>query len=493
MLKANFKMANTSPLTLSYSLNRKEIKFTTIFSKSKNHIHTTMKTLKLTSLILICLLIFSSLNAQIIRRTTPKVTVLQPIKIKAAINMARSVDFVKLGSKPVILEGYFVHDPIPMLITDMKWYYANTIMPDSVYVPIKGELAEQLKQNPDKYFGALIRLDGTLSTEKRTLERGKTLDVPIIRLNKLPVIIKERELTIEPPKIYNICERYPEICELAPYLTPDYALLYSGGVNAYNAHSRYWNDLKFMYKTLKSKYGYTDDKIVVVYKDGIAEDAEMTVDYAASSTGLKNALDFLDTRVKGTSSLFFFITNHGGGYNSAEGRNCSGVYDSAPLDEVDTYKYDETVFYYSTTNYIITDDSLAVYLNRVVNSGSNRLIAVMEPCFSGGLIRDLRGTNRVLVSAANEFEFSWGGGPGNHDIFSYYFTCALNKADHLGNPVNADTNGDGKISILEAFLYAKSRDTSSEHPLLEDSGDGVGTGTPSSTGTDGSFAGNVFL
>lgn len=450
-----------------------------------------MKTKKIVSLLLMFFLIFGSLDAQIKRNISKQIT-LQPIKIKTALNITRSVDFAKIGTKPVILEGYFVHDPMPMLLTDMKWYYANTIMPDSVYVPLKGDAADLMKQNPEKYFGALVHLDGDLITEKRSSVRGQMITAPVMRANKLLRIVKE-PVKKEIPHLYNICKINPDLCKISTFLTPDYALLYSGGVNSYNAHSRYWNDLKFMYKTLISKYGYTDDRVVVVYKNGVAEDTEMTVDYPASVTGFKSALDLLNTKVKGTSSLFFFITNHGGGYNTSEAKNYSGVADVAPLDEVDTYKYDETVFYYNQTNNTITDDSIASYLNRVVKNGSNRLIAVLEPCFSGGLLRDLRGSNRVIVSAANEFEFSWGGGPGNHDIFSYYFTAALNKADHLGNPVNADTNGDGKISILEAFLYAKSSDTASEHPLLEDSGDGVGTGTPSATGTDGSFSKNAFL
>lgn len=451
-----------------------------------------MKTLKLSFLVAL-LLIFSSLSGQLTGRNLSGKTTLKPIRIKSAMSIVRTSDFARVKSKPVILEGYFVHDPMPMLITDMKWYYANTIMPDSVYVPVKGELAKQLTIESDKYFGALVRLDGTLTVEKRVSERGKTIDAPVIRVSKLPVIVKEKPISMEISKLYNICKINPKICDIAPFLTKDYALLYSGGVNSYNAHSRYWNDLKFMYKTLKSKYGYTDDRIVVVYKDGVAADAEMTVDYAASVTGLRDAVNLLDSKVKGFSSLFFFITNHGGGYNTAESKNYSGLYDSAPLDEVDTYKYDETVFYYNQSNNTIPDDSLAVYLNRIVKGGSNKLIAVLEPCFSGGLIRDLRGPNRVIVSAANEFEFSWGGGPGNHDIFSYYFTTALNGADHTGTSVNADTNGDGKVSILEAFLYAKSHDTAGEHPLLEDSGDGIGTGTPSGTGTDGSFSSNTFL
>jgi hypothetical protein len=58
---------------------------------------------------------------------------------------------------------------------------------------------------------------------------------------------------------------------------------------------------------------------------------------------------------------------------------------------------------------------------------------------------------------------------------------------------NPDTDGDGNVSILEAFLYAKSKDTDCETPALEDSGDGVGSNAPSATGTDGKLAAKTHL
>jgi len=434
-------------------------------------------------------------NAQVSRQrvTRPTLQRIDQIRIKNAGELVRSPDFTRLTKQSYTMEGFFVSDPEPMLLTNMKWYDANTPMPDSVFIPIRGEIRKTLMRDAAKYHGAFIRIEGNLSVEKRRTLKGESNEAVIIS-TKIPSVLKPKPVESMLPSIYNICKINPKICQLGPILSKDYALLYSGGINSYNAKSRYWNDLKFMYKTLKSKYGYTDNQIVVVYKDGVAADAEMTVDYAASQTGLKNAIDFLRTKVTSGSDFFFFITNHGGGYNTAEGVNYSGVTDAAPLDETDAYKYDETVFYYNETNNTITDDSLAVFLNRVSSlTSGNKMVAVLEPCFSGGLIRDLRGANHIVISAANEFQFSWGGGPGNHDIFSYYFTCALNGADHTGVAVDADTNDDGKVSILEAFIYARHHDTADEEPLLDDSGDGVGTHNPTSTGTDGTKASTKFL
>jgi hypothetical protein len=121
------------------------------------------------------------------------------------------------------------------------------------------------------------------------------------------------------------------------------------------------------------------------------------------------------------------------------------------------------------------------------------MVVVLEPCFSGGHLADLRGPNRIIVSASSEYEFSWGGAPGNHDEFSYYFIAALNGATHDGTAVNADANGDGVVSIVEAFEYAVANDGQPETPWYEDDGDGRGHRGPLPQGGDGVWGANVSL
>lgn len=125
----------------------------------------------------------------------------------------------------------------------------------------------------------------------------------------------------------------------------------------------------------------------------------------------------------------------------------------------------------------ITDEQLAGWIN---NIPFTKLVAVLEPCFSGGLLWDLRGPNRILMSAANEFEYSWGGS--TNDFFAVYFTDALNWSSLFNQTqVNADANHDRVISMKEAFLYAKSMDNF-EYPQYEDNGDGISTTTPGMVG-----------
>lgn len=124
------------------------------------------------------------------------------------------------------------------------------------------------------------------------------------------------------------------------------------------------------------------------------------------------------------------------------------------------------------------------------------MIIVMEQCFSGGLIADLAQgeTNRIIMSAAGEYEFSWAMEPSfNYDEFSYHFTSAINGNNPNGKAVKADTNKDGVVSMLEAFNYARDKDSSSETPWYEDDGDGTPHSGSMPTGGDGTLGGNITL
>ena len=124
----------------------------------------------------------------------------------------------------------------------------------------------------------------------------------------------------------------------------------------------------------------------------------------------------------------------------------------------------------------------------------NRMVIVMEQCFSGGLIHDVaRSGNRIIISAASEYEPSWCMTGGTYNEFSYYFTSAINKADPSGTKVDADTNKDGDVSLVEAFNYARSKDSKSETPYYEDSGDGIPHSGAMPGGGEGTLGGSVTL
>jgi hypothetical protein len=47
--------------------------------------------------------------------------------------------------------------------------------------------------------------------------------------------------------------------------------------------------------------------------------------------------------------------------------------------------------------------------------------------------------------------------------------------------------------MLEAFRYAQAMDKETEHPEMDDSGDGIPTSSPTATSTHGRLAANTWL
>jgi len=93
----------------------------------------------------------------------------------------------------------------------------------------------------------------------------------------------------------------------------------------------------------------------------------------------------------------------------------------------------------------------------------------MKQCFCGGFINNLRGKNRIIMSSCSPDEFSWGTNSNKFGVFTYWYFAALSgyKPDGSG-PVNADTNFDGKVSIVEAYNFARSHDSAPETPYYEE-------------------------
>ncbi|HWP36909.1 MAG TPA: C13 family peptidase [Gemmatimonadales bacterium] len=120
---------------------------------------------------------------------------------------------------------------------------------------------------------------------------------------------------------------------------------------------------------------------------------------------------------------------------------------------------------------------------------AQRVVVINTASASGGFVPVLSGPRRVVVTATKS------GFEQNHAVFGKYFTEAFGTAA-------ADLDKDGRVSVLEAFLHAKAaversyatdRRLLTEHALLDDNGDGQGTGEPSATAADGSLASAVYL
>jgi hypothetical protein len=120
---------------------------------------------------------------------------------------------------------------------------------------------------------------------------------------------------------------------------------------------------------------------------------------------------------------------------------------------------------------------------------SNRIVLVNTASSSGPFLEALSAPGRTLVSATRS------GAEHYTTLFGGYFVDALNSP-------NADADKNKRISVLEAFQFAKAEVTrayeregllATEHPLLDDDGDKKGSADPSPTGADGKVAAVLSL
>lgn len=244
-------------------------------------------------------------------------------------------------------------------------------------------------------------------------------------------------------------------------LSNHYAIILSGGYNASSNYDRYWNDCSFIYQTLVNKYGVPKSNIVPLLSDGNDPAADMFVlstnkyvsqpldldfdgvyeiELAATKTNLTNTISDFGNKINKGEHLFIFVIDHGG-----------------------TLDYDSQSYICLWNQQVIHDYELAQLLAPLCEKGII-VNAVLGQCFSGGFIDDLEKAGCVVATASSGSESSWSCPNIPYDEFVYKWTSALNEMDAHGNRIESDLDGNGQISMLEAFEYAKKYDIVPETP-----------------------------
>ncbi len=121
--------------------------------------------------------------------------------------------------------------------------------------------------------------------------------------------------------------------------------------------------------------------------------------------------------------------------------------------------------------------------------GTRTVVFANTASASGDFIAEISGPNRTVITATRSAR------EGNATRFAEYFTEAF--AGEV-----ADTDKDERVSVLEAFAYARREVERSfeeegllatEHALLDDNGDGEGSDFEDENDLDGALARMVFL
>lgn len=413
----------------------------------------------------------------------------------------------------VMVEGIFVRDQLPMLVSNLDIVVVNMPMPDDQYIVLTGGIAEEM--DPVELGGARLKVRGVLNA---TPDDG---DWESYKLDLKAYDVLDRH------HVYN-----PKIIDFAidpSVIKSDrYAILFSGGIKPASNHNRYWNDLKFMYSTLVNEHGFDKNNFAILYADGKQKDKKMPVHYKGTKNDLETAFKLLRQVSDENDLVFFFMTNHGGGFKAAdkstkgcywdtsgkEWKGCPHYWGGAldtdgdegseqlsekdykidfngDGDKTDQVSWDETLYGWLGDD--ILDDEFGMLFDGLKYK---HLIVVMEQCFSGGLIPDTTQatSNRLVMAAASQYEPSWAMPPTyDYNEFSYFFTAALNGAFPGGSKADADSDNDGKISIMEAFNFAQKEDSRPETPHYEDNGDGIPHTGKMPSGGDGKLGKAVHL
>ncbi len=122
---------------------------------------------------------------------------------------------------------------------------------------------------------------------------------------------------------------------------------------------------------------------------------------------------------------------------------------------------------------------------------AGRIVFVNTSSASGDFVPALAGPGRIVMTATRS------GSERNLTRFPEYFVAA-----YANGGADADVDKNGRVSVLEAFEYARQETARSyerdnqiatEHPLLEDDGDGEGSGEVAADAAEGRVARAVYL
>lgn len=229
-----------------------------------------------------------------------------------------------------------------------------------------------------------------------------------------------------------------------------------GGAPQYDASFYHWGAA--LVDAAHSRYGLPDSNVIFLAERPDRDPKR--IQGRSTREGVERAVDELARRAHPGDDVFIVLIGHGTDEGGDPRLNLPGP--------------------------DLTAADLAKLLNRFAGE---TVVVVNTTSSSGGWIPVLAGKDRVIITATRN------AGERNETVFGRYFVDAL-----TGD--GADLDKDGRVSMLEAFTYAR-RETArayqeghlllTEHATLDGNGDGVGTMDPDSVDADTRAASMVFF
>lgn len=234
-----------------------------------------------------------------------------------------------------------------------------------------------------------------------------------------------------------------------------------GGEDSYREKFHRWST--DMRDAAVNRYGISEDKVYY-----LAEKPELYPDHVHAKSTKDNVIALfreLETTVSPGDQLFVLLIGHGS-FRSEQSRF------NLPGPDLTAEDFDSMLRPFSEQQIVFVNASSA----------------------SGNFVPVLAAGNRIVVTATKS------GYERNESQFGKYFVEAYAGVD--GRDV-ADTDKNGRISVLEAFTHARVRVDGyyneenilkTEHAVLDDNGDGEGNHEPGGPGeNEGDVASTVYL
>lgn len=216
-----------------------------------------------------------------------------------------------------------------------------------------------------------------------------------------------------------------------------------------------------LHDILARDYGYSSDTITLLYDDGEADFVGSDrVDGATSREGIEQALSDLLARVETGDQITLYLIGHGSGAEEEAKFNIVGP-------DMTGYEFAELLDQFDRQDMVIINTTSASF----------------------GFSAALSSEGRVVISSTRSASERY------DPIFSGYFIEALEQR-------NGDRDKNNRVSMLEAFEYAKANveawyaeqgRLAAEHAGLDDNGDALFSLDPSVDQADGRLAEIAYI
>ena len=213
-----------------------------------------------------------------------------------------------------------------------------------------------------------------------------------------------------------------------------------------------------MRTTVTGKFGVPDSQVIYLAEQTTPD--PRSISGRSNKEGVIQAIDRIKARAKAGDAVLIMLIGHGTSDGDVSRFNVPGA--------------------------DMSDADFKIQLDKL----SNQSVAFVNAASaSGDFVKTVSAKNRVVVTATKS------GFEKNETMFAEHFITAYAKE-------GADTDKDGRVSLLEAFIYARheverayqgANQLLTEHAMLDDDGDGAGRADPGARGPDGALASKFFI